>query len=340
MLDLEGPQLTDDERLLLQREAVGGVILFARNIINREQVEHLTAEICSLRPELLLAVDQEGGRVQRLKEGFTRLPAMRQLGCLYDLDASAALEAARLMGQLMAAEVIDVGLDISFAPVLDLDYGQSEVIGDRAFASDTGTLIRLAEAFIDGMHRAGMAATGKHYPGHGHVAGDSHTCLPVDHRSMQQIRDTCLKPFVALAPRLQGIMPAHVIYTALDDRPAGFSRPWLDLLRKELKFSGMVFSDDLTMAGAGAAGDFAQRAEAALSAGCDQVLVCNDRAAALQVLEWLESSNAGCCEAASGLKANPPTGGDWLASPEALLARQLAGLLVDKELQAALHLLV
>lgn len=340
MLDLEGQQLSAEERQLLQRSPVGGVILFSRNIVDQQQVAELASEIRALRPELLLAVDQEGGRVQRLKEGFTRLPAMRQLGYLYDLNAAAALDASRLIGQLMAAEVLDAGLDFSFAPVLDLDYGSSQVIGDRAFAADTGTLIRLAAAFIDGMQRAGMAATGKHYPGHGHVSGDSHTCLPVDERSMTELRATCLKPFVALADKLQGIMPAHVIYTALDNRPAGFSRPWLDLLRQELRFTGMIFSDDLAMAGAVEAGSFAQRAESALAAGCDQVLVCNDPAGARDVLTWMEKTSVTPCSMASALRARPAAGRGWLQSPEALLARQLAARLVEDDLQSAIHLLV
>lgn len=340
MLDLQGQQLSAEEREVLQRAPVGGVILFARNIVDKQQVSALCAEIRALRPELLLAVDQEGGRVQRLKEGFTRLPPMRQLGRLYDLHVEAALDAARLIGQLMAAEVLDAGLDMSFAPVLDLDYGSSQVIGDRAFAADSGTLIRLAAAFIDGMHRSGMAATGKHYPGHGFVAGDSHTCLPVDERSMAELQNSCLKPFVALADKLQGIMPAHVIFTALDNRPAGFSRPWLDLLRQELKFTGMIFSDDLAMAGAVEAGSFAERAESALAAGCDQVLVCNDPAGALEVLIWMEQQQISSCHAASALKARPAAGHNWLQSPEALLARQLAVRLVDDDLQSAIHLLV
>ncbi|WP_292255555.1 beta-N-acetylhexosaminidase [Marinospirillum sp.] len=340
MLDLEGQQLSAEERQLLQRPSVGGVILFSRNIVDQHQVAELASEIRALRPELLLAVDQEGGRVQRLKEGFTRLPAMRQLGYLYDLNAAAALDASRLIGQLMAAEVLDVGLDFSFSPVLDLDYGSSQVIGDRAFAADAGTLIRLAAAFIDGMQRAGMAATGKHYPGHGHVAGDSHTCLPVDERSMTELRTTCLQPFVALADKLQGIMPAHVIYTALDNRPAGFSRPWLDLLRLELRFTGMIFSDDLAMAGAVEAGSFAQRAESALAAGCDQVLVCNDPAGARDVLAWMEQTSVTSCSVASALRARPAAGRGWLQSPEALLARRLAARLVEDDLQSAIHLLV
>lgn len=340
MLDLEGYYLTAAEKQLLLRPPVGGVILFSRNIQNAAQVAKLTAEIRSLRPDILLAVDQEGGRVQRLKEGFTLLPSMRELGRLYELNKDAGLDAARLIGQLMAAEVIDAGLDISFAPVLDIDHHQSEIIGDRAFASDIEVLIQLAEAFISGMHLSGMAATGKHFPGHGYVAGDSHTCLPLDKRSLEEIQASCLKPFVALAGQLQGIMPAHIIYTGVDDQPAGFSKRWLKMLRKELNFSGMIFSDDLAMEGASQAGSFPQRAAAALEAGCDQVLVCNSPEAALEVLEWMEVQELDACNKIAALKAQPPTSSNWLNSPEALLARQLAEYLTAKDLQSVLHLLI
>jgi len=339
MLDLSGTQLDQEEVELLQRPSVGGVILFARNIESAEQVGHLCGEIRALRPELLLAVDQEGGRVQRLREGFTRLPPLRQLGHLHELDAQAALQASRLLGQLMASEVLDVGLDFSFAPVLDLDYGQSEVIGDRAFAADTTRLIALADAYIAGMQEAGMAAIGKHYPGHGYVSADSHTSLPVDPRSLDAIRSSCLQPFVALARKLQGIMPAHVIYTALDQQPAGFSRPWLQLLREELNFTGMIFSDDLAMEAAAVAGYYPQRAEAALAAGCDQVLVCNNRPAALEVLEWMEAQPLDASDKAAALQARLPTSRNWQQSPEALLARQVAEQLVNNDLHTALHCL-
>ncbi len=339
MLDLQGPALTSAEQQRLQRSGVGGVILFSRNIQDAAQVAALAAEIRSIRPDILLAVDQEGGRVQRLKEGFTRLPAMRELGYLYALDNNAALDAARLIGQLMAAEVINVGLDISFAPVLDIDYSHSDVIGDRAFATHIDSLILLAQAFIRGMHQSGMSATGKHFPGHGYVAGDSHTCLPLDKRSFDEIQATCLKPFVALASQLQGIMPAHIIYTAVDDQPAGFSKRWLKILRQELNFTGMIFSDDLAMEGASQAGSFPQRAAAALNAGCDQVLVCNNPAAAIEVLDWLESQEIETPSQIAALKAQSPSSSYWLASPEALLARKLAAHLVAKDLQSVLNLL-
>lgn len=340
MLDLNGHSLTAAERQLLLRPAVGGVIIFSRNIKDAAQVAALTADIRSIRPDILLAVDQEGGRVQRLKEGFTLLPAMRELGYLYKLNQSAALDAARLIGQLMAAEVINVGLDISFAPVLDIDYDQSKIIGDRAFATDINVLILLAQAFIKGMHLSGMAATGKHFPGHGYVAGDSHTCLPLDHRSLAEIQATCLKPFQALASQLQGIMPAHIIYTAVDDQPAGFSKRWLKMLRQDFNFTGMIFSDDLAMEAASQAGSFPERAAAALKAGCDQVLVCNRPDAAIEVLEWMETQELEACSKIIALKAQPPSSSNWLESPEALLARKLAAYLTAKDMQSALHLLI
>lgn len=337
MLDLTGTQLEPEEAKLLQRSAVGGVILFARNIESAAQVARLCGEIRALRPELLLAVDQEGGRVQRLRDGFTRLPPLRQLGRLYDRNESAALQASRLLGQLMASEVLDVGLDFSFAPVLDVDYGCSELIGDRAFAATPSVLIALADAYITGMQQAGMAAVGKHYPGHGYVSADSHTSLPVDSRSLEEIKSSCLQPFAALAKKLQGIMPAHVIYTGLDSQPAGFSLAWLDLLRQELGFTGMIFSDDLAMEAAAVAGYYPERAEAALSAGCDQILVCNNRPAALEVLAWLETRPVDACDKAAAMKARLPTSRHWQQSPEALLARRLAEQLVNNDLQTALQ---
>jgi len=337
MLDLSATQLDQDELELLQQPNVGGVILFARNLKSAAQAAELCGEIRALRPELLLAVDQEGGRVQRLQEGLTRLPPLGQLGCLYARDSEVGLQASRLLGRLMATEVLDLGFDFSFAPVLDVDYGVSQVIGDRAFTSQIEHLIVLADAYIDGMQDAGMAAIGKHYPGHGYVGADSHTHLPIDVRSFEDIQSTCLQPFAALAKKLQGIMPAHVIYSAVDQQPAGYSRFWLDYLRDELAFTGMVFSDDLGMQAASVAGSFAQRAEMALAAGCDQVLVCNNRAAALQVLDWMETQNCGPSAKAATMHARLPATQDWLESPEALLARQVAGFLVEQDVNSALH---
>jgi len=285
MLDLKGYSLDAEERELICHPAVGGVILFARNIADAGQVRALTAAIrAESRRNLLIAVDQEGGRVQRLREGFSRLPALRALGPAADAEAQ---RRARELGWLMASEVRAVGCDISFAPVLDLDYGTSVVIGDRSLGSEPEQVVSLARAYLNGMRDAGMFGTGKHFPGHGFVAADSHTHLPVDERPKHEI-ERCLSVFRALAGDLGGVMPAHVIYPALDSLPAGFSHYWLQtVLRDQMQFKGCIFSDDLAMAGAHAVGDYRARANAALTAGCDMVLVCNDRAGAIETLQAL-----------------------------------------------------
>lgn len=276
MVDVAGTWLTAEDRHLLRQPEVAGLIIFARNIEHPRQVRELTAAIRAVRPELILAVDQEGGRVQRLRQGFVRLPAMRELARHAD-----AIGLAEHCGWLMAAEVLAVGLDLSFAPVLDLDHGHSAVVGTRAFEGDPERATALAGAFIRGMNAAGMAACGKHFPGHGWAEADSHVAIPTDERSLEQIRACDLVPFARLAGQLAAVMPAHVIYPQVDGNPAGFSRRWLqDILRGELGFEGVIFSDDLSMAGAHVVGDAASRIEAALSAGCDMGLVCNDRAAA------------------------------------------------------------
>ncbi|MDX1692966.1 MAG: beta-N-acetylhexosaminidase [Ketobacteraceae bacterium] len=292
MLDLAGLQVQPDEQDILANPLVGGVILFSRNYQSPDQVQELIAQIRSIRPELIVAVDQEGGRVQRFREGMTALPPLRRLGKMYQLTPDQALRTAHDWGWLMAAEMTSLGVDISFAPVLDVDYGRSGVIGDRAFASEAGAIARLANAYIQGMKLAGMAATGKHFPGHGWVEADSHVDIPVDNRSLEEIRAVDLVPFQSLAKELSGVMPAHVIYASVDPEPAGFSAYWIqEELRTRLGFEGVIFSDDLTMEGARVAGGFPQRAEAAFAAGCDMVLVCNHRAGALEVLEWLETAD-------------------------------------------------
>lgn len=289
MLDLRGLTLEDDERELLRHPQVGGVILFARNFADPVQLQALTAEIRACNPHVLIAVDQEGGRVQRLQKGFTRLPPMLRFSRSWDEDPVLAVEQARQCGWLMAAEVLAHGIDFSFAPVLDLDSGLSQVIGNRAFASDPQRVTTLASAFMKGMHEAGMATTGKHFPGHGNVVADSHLDIPVDTRSLEQIRAQDLQPFADCVDLLDGVMPAHVIYEKVDANCAGFSDYWLNtVLRGELGFEGVIFSDDLVMAGAAAAGGMEQRVDAALGAGCDMILVCNDRALALQALAHLE----------------------------------------------------
>jgi beta-N-acetylhexosaminidase len=284
MLDIGGTWLTAEDRQILRQPEVGGLILFARNIESPRQVRELSQAIRAVRPDLLLAVDQEGGRVQRLRQGFVRLPAMRAVA-----DNANAEWLAEQCGWLMATEVLAVGLDLSFAPVLDLDYQRSAVVGSRSFDGDPVRAAVLAGAFIRGMNAAGMAATGKHFPGHGWAEADSHVAIPVDVRSLEEIRANDLQPFARLSKQLAAVMPAHVIYPQVDDQPAGFSRRWLqDILRGELQFAGVIFSDDLSMAGAHVVGDAANRIEAALSAGCDMGLVCNDRAAAEQALSALQ----------------------------------------------------
>ena len=284
MLDIEGTWLSAEDRKILRQPQVAGLIIFARNIEDPRQVRELSESIRALRPDLLLAVDQEGGRVQRLRQGFVRLPAMRSIA-----EHPDALSLAEQCGWVMATEVLAVGLDISFAPVLDLDHQHSAVVGTRAFESDPQRAAQLAGAFIAGLNAAGMAATGKHVPGHGWAEADSHVAIPVDERSLEQIRASDLIPFVSLIKQLDAVMPAHVIYPQVDSNPAGFSRRWLqDILRGELGYRGVIFSDDLSMAGAHVVGDAAERIEAALRAGCDMGLVCNDRGSAELALSRLQ----------------------------------------------------
>jgi beta-N-acetylhexosaminidase len=290
MIDLEGLALTPEDREILRDPGVGGVILFSRNYASPEQLTALVQEVHALRsPPLLVAVDHEGGRVQRFREGFTRLPAAARYGELYDRDPARALRLAETGGWLMAAELRAVGVDLSFAPVLDLDRGVSRVIGDRAFHRRPAVVAELARATMRGMQRAGMAAVGKHFPGHGAVAADSHEALPVDPRPYADIQAEDLLAFERLAHYgIPGIMPAHVVFPAVDDRPAGFSRRWLRaVLRERLGFQGAVVSDDLSMAGAAVIADWGARARAALEAGCDLLIAGNDRGGAARVLEAL-----------------------------------------------------
>ncbi|PKM34505.1 MAG: beta-N-acetylhexosaminidase [Gammaproteobacteria bacterium HGW-Gammaproteobacteria-12] len=325
MMDIAGTWLSAEDRQMLRQPEVGGLIIFARNIESPRQVRELCQSIRAVRPDLLLAVDQEGGRVQRLRQGFLRLPAMRAIA-----DNDNAEELAEHCGWLMATEVLAVGLDLSFAPVLDLDHQRSAVVGSRAFEGDPQRATTLAAAFIRGMHQAGMAATGKHFPGHGWAEADSHVAIPLDERSLDEIRTCDMQPFKRLAHELDAVMPAHVIYSQVDEQPAGFSRRWLqDILRGELGFEGVIFSDDLSMAGAHVVGDAGKRIEAALAAGCDMGLVCNDRGSAelaLSALQRLQVTPPSRLERMHG-RAHATTeyrqAPRWLTAVAALRAAQL-----------------
>lgn len=289
MLDIAGTELTQEDIELLQAPQVGGMILFGRNIESPEQVRALTDHMRQIRPDILIAVDQEGGRVQRLKQGFTLLPAMGKFGELYLTEPEKAVELAEQCGWLMAAEVLAVGIDFSFAPVLDLN-DVSDVIGDRGFAKNMQDIIPLASAFLKGMKRAGMASTGKHFPGHGSVKADSHIAAAIDHRSYEEIYQKDMQSFIQLQPQLDALMPAHVIYENIDPNPAGFSPYWIQkVLRQELQFDGVLFSDDLSMQAACVAGGADARIQAALNAGCDMGLVCNNRESACIALDGIQN---------------------------------------------------
>ncbi len=280
MIDIDSTTLTNEDVSLLEQAQIGGVILFARNVVDAAQVRALCDDIRYHNPDILIGVDQEGGRVARLRNGFTPLPAMGKLGELFDHHSTQALSCAYDCGYLMAAEVLAVGIDLSFAPVLDRD-GVSQVIGDRSFHKDPQVIVALATQFMRGMRSAGMATTGKHFPGHGAIAPDSHVAEAIDDRSLDEILASDMQPFAQTLPWLDALMPAHVIFSQVDDKPAGFSKVWLqDIIRDKLKFDGVLFSDDLCMAGAQAAGDISDRVRAAIKAGCDIALVCNDRIAA------------------------------------------------------------
>ncbi len=287
MVDITGFNLTAEEFELLQSPVIGGVILFARNYENPVQLKKLTAEIRSIRP-LLITIDQEGGRVQRLRAPFVKLPAMEQLGTLYDRDPKQACELTEQVGKLLAVELRAVDIDLSFTPVLDLGRGISTVIGDRAFHAEPAVIVNLAQALVNGMRQAGMAAVGKHFPGHGSVVADSHVAVPIDSRPWSEL-EVDLFPFQQMiAQGLPALMMAHVIYPAIDAQPAGFSKTWiLEVLRQQLSFQGAVFSDDLSMAGAAIVGDPVTRALRALEAGCDCLLVCHDRMGVYQLVREL-----------------------------------------------------
>lgn len=307
MLDIEGTELSPAEAKQLESPQVGGLILFSRNYENPQQLSALMQSIRTLRPDLLVAVDQEGGRVQRFRAGFTPLPPMAVLGKLWQEDAPRAIACAHELGWLMATELRRYEIDISFAPVLDLDWGQSSVIGDRAFDADPEVVTLLAGGVMSGMHEAGMAATGKHFPGHGWVKADSHIERPVDERELEAIEAQDLRPFAALIRRgLDAVMPAHVVYSRVCPEPAGFSSFWLqEVLRRQLRFDGVIFSDDLSMEGASQAGSYADRCDRALAAGCDMVLVCNNPDGAREVQEHLHRTDVAASHRLARMRARP-----------------------------------
>jgi len=294
MIDVGGPELSGEDRQLLRHPLVGGVILFARNYVDSEQLAALTRAIHAARtPSLIIAVDQEGGRVQRFKSGFSLLPPPRRVGHEFHIEAAAGLELARRLGWLMAAELRAHGVDLSFAPCVDLDYGASEVIGDRALDARSAVVGQVAVAYAHGMRDAGMAATAKHFPGHGAVVADSHLALPVDRRELADLQDDIAPYRLLIANGLAAAMVAHVVYPAIDSLPASVSKTWItQILRGELRFQGAVFTDDLSMGGAASVGDLLTRARLALAAGCDMLPVCNDRAGVRTLIEHLDAEPA------------------------------------------------
>lgn len=311
MIDIAGIELTDLDRERLCHPLVGGIILFTRNYANLEQLARLTEQIHALRqPALLIAVDHEGGRVQRFRDGFTRLPPMAALGKLWDEAPEAALRAATHVGYVLAAELRACGVDYSFTPVLDLDYGPSRVIGDRAFHRQPEVVAKLADALNNGLRQGGMASCGKHFPGHGYVIPDSHVELPVDERSLEAMQEDLL-PYRKLS--LDAVMAAHVIYHCMDCNTAVFSNKWIHYLRNDIKFDGVVFTDDLSMEGAGVVGGMLNRVDTAYRAGCDMLLVCNSPEAVGDVLaNWQPEIDPARCDRVAKLTPNLPALG-WTA---------------------------
>jgi beta-N-acetylhexosaminidase len=295
MVDIAGTSLTAQDKAVLQHPLVGGVILFTRNFLSRAALIELIQAIQALRePRLLIAVDCEGGRVQRFRDGFINIPAMGKIGDYYTHDPQAAIQLAQTCGYVMAAELVAIGVDVNFGPVLDLNLVRSALIGDRSFHADPHVAVILATALIAGMNMAGMQAVGKHFPGHGAVSEDSHTALPIDDRPYADIIALDCAPYQKLIAKnlLAGVMAAHIVYSAVDPLPAGFTPFWLKLiLRQELGFKGFIFSDDLSMAGAEGMGDYTDRVRAALNAGCDMALICNQRQAVLTLLDKLPLSS-------------------------------------------------
>lgn len=295
--NIETGSLSDEERKWLTHPYLAGIILFTRHFENKAQLKALVSEIKSINPKLLITVDHEGGRVQRFREGFTRVPAMGHLGKLYQKDSARAKQLAFDSAVVLSCELLDVGIDLTYAPVLDIDYQRNQVIGDRGFAHDKETIVDLASHFMDGLKSTGFASVAKHFPGHGWVTQDSHIACPVDERSLAEIEKNDLWVFEQLMPKIDWIMPAHVVYEKVDDQPAGFSKVWVeDLLRKKMGFKGPVVSDDLSMEGAAQIGGYGARAQAALNAGCNVMLACNSSTAPKEILDFLDGSEYECLD--------------------------------------------
>jgi beta-N-acetylhexosaminidase len=308
MLDVVGKTLNHDDKRRLAHPMTGGVILFARHYESREQLIALTHSIRAIRKDLLIAVDHEGGRVQRFRtDGFTVLPSMGALGTLWDHDVLHATKVTTAVGYILAAELRACGIDMSFTPVLDLNYGQSQVIGDRSFHRDPRVVTLLAKSLNHGLALAGMSNCGKHFPGHGFAHADSHVAMPVDERSLDDIMRDDIAPYDWLGLSLNAVLPAHVVYPKVDSKPAGFSRVWLqDILRNRLRFEGAIFSDDLSMEAARQGGTLTEAASAALHAGCDMVLICNQPEEAEKVLDALRFTPSK--ESQRRIKRMRPTG--------------------------------
>lgn len=283
--DIQGPALTANEREWLKSPYLGGIILFTRHFVSINQLQDLVVEISNINPKLIITVDHEGGRVQRFRDGFTLVPAMGKLASLYKQDKPLGLRAAKACATVLASELLNVGIHLTYAPVLDINYSRNTVIGDRAFSSDTSDIVNLATSFMEGLKGMNFAVVAKHFPGHGWVSLDSHVACPVDDRSLEQLENQDMQTFKTLLPSIDWMMPAHVVYEKVDSEPAGFSKVWLqDILRKKMQFTGRIVSDDLSMAGAAVKGNYAQRAQAALNAGCDILLACNSSEASLEIL--------------------------------------------------------
>lgn len=292
MIDIEGPFLNQEDIELIGSPHVGGLILFERNFLDRNQITDLCFEIKSKKPEIIIAVDQEGGRVQRFKKGFSQIPPMQRLGDLVSYDKHAGLDLCKNAGWLIASELIASGIDLSFSPVLDLDQDLSSIIGDRAFSDQIDIVIECARAFIFGMNEAGMACVGKHFPGHGSISEDSHLEKPIDRRAFNEIEKKDLIPFKELINNLDGIMTAHILFPDVDERIATFSKIWIkQILREQMKFEGMIFSDDLSMEGTNEFKSFYDKTKNAIISGCEMVLICNNREGAKDALKYFEENN-------------------------------------------------